>query len=474
MILNRFPNKITSWSFLVVLFIVVTINSSGIFALDRNQTGAGVELTVYNQDLALVKERRMLELRAGVGELKFTDVAALIDPTSVWFRSLTDPEVKVLEQNYEYDVINDAKLLQKYLGQKIRLTTVKGDNFEGYLVSTGPDIILASKPEGGEVKAIKSQQIQGIFFPEMPGGLVVRPTLVWLLSNPNQAGKQQVEVTYLTRGISWKADYVATVNQTDDRLDLIGWVTLDNQSGSEYKQARLKLVAGDVNRVPEEMRPEAEKVFLMRAAKAEAADAGFEEESFFEYHLYTLGRTTTIKNNQVKQVELLTSASIPVRKLFIYEGAVNPGKVKVMLELKNSEENNLGMPLPKGRIRVQKADSEGSLQFIGEDRIDHTPKDEKVRIQMGNAFDIKGERIRTEVREPSKNTREESYRITLRNHKKEPVTLTTVEYLNRWSEWQIIKKDCDFIKTEAGKAEFTVIIPADGEKVINYTVRYRQ
>jgi hypothetical protein len=471
--LNRLPFKNNFFGLWAILLLMATVGNNIIFAAEQKQAGESVELTVYNQDLALVKERRMLELPAGVGELRFTDVAALIDPASVWFRSLTDPKVKVLEQNYEYDVISDVKLLQKYLGRKIRLATVKGESYEGYLVSADANIIIASKPGGGEVKVINSGQIQGIFFPEMPGGLVVRPTLVWLLSNPNQTRKQQVEVSYLTGGLSWKADYVATVNQTDDRLDLMGWVTLDNKSGIEYQQAKLKLVAGDVNRVPKETEPEAAKAFMMRAAKEEAY-AGFAEESFFEYHLYTLGRSTAIKNNQVKQVELLTAASIPVKKLFIYEGAINPNKVKVMLELKNSKENNMGMPLPKGRIRVQKADSEDSLQFIGEDRIDHTPKDEKVRIYMGNAFDIKGERIRTEVRTPSKNTREESYRITLRNHKKEPVTITAVEYPNRWSEWQIIKKDCDFVKTDAGKAEFTATIPADGEKVINYTVRYKQ
>ncbi|NLW47942.1 MAG: DUF4139 domain-containing protein [Firmicutes bacterium] len=469
--LNRVPFKNKFLGLVALLLLVLTVGNSGLFASEQKQLGGKVELTVYNQDLALVKERRILELPLGLGELRFTDVAASIDPTSVWFRSLTDPKVKVLEQNYEYDVISDLKLLQKYLGEKIRLVTVKGDNYEGYLVSTGANIIIASKPQGGEVKVIKSGQIQGIFFPEMPGGLVVRPTLVWLLSNPNQIRKQQVEVSYLTGGLSWKADYVATVNQTDDRLDLIGWVTLNNKSGIEYQQAKLKLVAGDVNRAPEEMYPK-EKVFSYSLA-GEVADTGFAEESFFEYHLYTLGRSTTIKNNQVKQVELLTSTSVPVKKLFIYEGAINPNKVKVMLELKNSKENNMGMPLPKGRIRVQKADGEGSLQFIGEDRIDHTPKDEKVRIHMGNAFDIKGERIRTEVRASSKNTREESYRITLRNHKNEPVTITAIEYLNRWSEWQIIKKDCDFVKTEDGKAEFAVTIPADGEKVINYTVRYK-
>ncbi|NLY75256.1 MAG: DUF4139 domain-containing protein [Firmicutes bacterium] len=470
MTFNRFYLRIVFYSLLASLLVIAAFNGS--VRADHREM-EGVELTVYNHDLALVKERRIMELPAGIGELRFTEVAALIDPTSVWFRSLTEPKVRVLEQNYEYDIINDGKLLQKYLGQKIRMTTVKGDNYEGYLIGAGANLIIAAKPDGGEVKVIKSEQLQAVFFPEMPGGLVVRPTLVWLLSNPNKAGKQQVEVTYLTRGLSWKADYVATVNQLEDRLDLIGWVTLDNKSGSEYKQAKLKLVAGDVNRVPETMRPEAEKVFLMRAAKEEAADAGFAEESFFEYHLYTLGRSTTLKNNQVKQLELLTGVSVPAQKLYIYEGALNPKKVKVMLELKNSKENNLGMPLPKGRIRVQKADSEGSLQFVGEDWIDHTPRDEKIRVYLGNAFDITGERIRTEAREPSKNIREESYRITLRNHKQEAVKITAIENLNRWNEWRIIKNDCDFVKTEAGKVEFTTTIPAGGEKAINYTVRYK-
>lgn len=285
MTFNRFYLRIAFYSLLASLLVIAAFNGS--VRADHREM-EGVELTVYNQDLALVKERRIMELPAGFGELRFTEVAALIDPTSVWFRSLTEPKVRVLEQNYKYDVINDRKLLQKYLGQKIRLTTVKGDNYEGYLIGAGANLIIAAKPDGGEVKVIKSEQLQAVFFPEMPGGLVVRPTLVWLLSNPNKAGKQQVEVTYLTRGLSWKADYVATVNQLEDRLDLIGWVTLDNKSGSEYKQAKLKLVAGDVNRVPETMRPEAEKVLLMRATKEEAADAGFAEESFFEYHLYVI------------------------------------------------------------------------------------------------------------------------------------------------------------------------------------------
>ncbi len=431
----------------------------------------GLELTVYNNNLGVVKERRTMELPTGIGTLNFTDVATAIDPTSVKFRSLSSAGVRVLEQNYEYDIINDAKLLQKYLGQKIRLATVKGETIEGYLMSGGEDLILASAPNGGEIKIVKAAQIQSMAFPELPGGLVVRPTLVWLLSNPEKAGSQQVEVSYMTEGLSWKADYVAVINSNDDRVDLVGWVTLDNQSGAEYRDVRLKLVAGDVNRVSAEDKQNT-RLYLMKAAAVPEA-ASFQEQSFFEYHLYTLNRSTTLKNNQLKQVELLTANNIPVKKLFIYEGTADPKKVKVMLEMKNSKENNLGMPLPQGRVRVQKADHEGALQLVGEDRIDHTAKDEKVRIFLGNAFDIVGERVKTSVKELSGNSREETYQITLRNHKPEAVTVTAVEQLSGWNEWQIVKTTHRYDKTEAGKAEFTVTVPANGQEVINYTVRYK-
>ena len=455
----------------LVLLLLVILSGGLSTLLAEEKSRSGQELTVYNDNLALVKDQRVLEVAAGLGTLKFSGVAALIDPTSVKFRSLSVPGVKVLEQNYEYDIISDLKLLEKYLGQKIRLSTVKGENYDGYLMSTGDNLILAAQPEGGEVKIIKAAQVQAISFPELPGGLVMRPTLAWLISNPSKTGPQQVELSYLTSGLSWHADYVATINQNDDRVDLTGWVTLDNKSGAEYSEARLKLVAGEINRAPEENR---QKVYnYMMLPEVAAKDSGFQEESFFEYHLYTLGRPTTIKNNQLKQVELLTANTVLAKKLFIYEGAVDAKKVKVMLEFKNSKDNNLGIPLPKGRIRVQKADSEGSLQLIGEDRIDHTPKDEKVRIYLGNAFDVVGERVRTNVKEPSKNIREETYQITLRNHKKEAVTITAIENLNRWSEWQIISNDHQYQKIDAGKVEFNVTIPPDGQETINYTVRYK-
>jgi hypothetical protein len=230
------------------------------------------------------------------------------------------------------------------------------------------------------------------------------------------------------------------------------------------------LVAGEVHQVSED---ENQTFKMNKSLMTAMAENNFKEESFFEYHLYTLNRTTTLKNNQLKQVELLAANSASAKKLFIYEGALDPKKVKVMLEFKNNAANNLGMPLPKGKIRVQQADAAGSLQFIGEDQIDHTPKDEEVRVYLGNAFDVVGERAKTGVKEPAKNIREESYRIALRNHKQTAVTVTAVENMFAWNEWKIIANSHDFVKTEAGKAEFTVSIPADGETVITYTVRYK-
>jgi hypothetical protein len=435
-------------------------------------TKDSVELTIYNEDLALVKEQRTLEVTAGIGSLSFSDVTECIDPTSVQIRSISNPGLQVLEQNYEYDVISSDKLLQKYLGQKISITTPKGDTIEGYLLGTGDNLIISDKPSGGQVKIISRNEIGSIAFPELPGGLVIKPTLAWLLHNPGQSGKQSLELTYLTGGLSWKADYIATINAEDNQVDLAGWVTLDNKSGGSFNEARLKLVAGDVNRVQDEEYPTKPEGVMKSIMRMEEKNEAFKEESFFEYHLYTLQRPTTIKTNQSKQVELLSAFSVPAKKRFIYEGAYDRNKVKVTMEFENTKKNNLGMPLPKGKIRVQKADSEGALQFIGEDLIDHTPKDEKIRIYLGNAFDIVGERTRANISNVSKSSREESIRIKLRNHKKEAVTVTAVEFMYGWPEWKITKSDHKYVKTESNKVEFTVKIPADGEVVINYTVRY--
>jgi len=422
-----------------------------------------LSLTVYNQNLALVREIRELEIASGVSTLSFTDVAAQIDPTSVHFRSLTDADrLSTLEQNYEYDLVGGQKILEKYVDREIRVLTEKGSVFTGKLLSAASDIVIQN--QDGAVQVIKAGAVQHFDFPKLPEGLITRPTLLWLLDNRG-VKTHKAEISYLTEGLNWHAEYVAVADQDDRFIDIGAWVSIENQSGTDYADARLKLVAGDVNRA-EEARP------MFRTMALEAYDKGaepqFEEKAFFEYHLYTLQRRATVKNNQTKQISLFPAARTAVKKIFIYDGAQDEKKVRVHLEFKNSKSDGLGLPLPKGKIRVYKKDSDGSQEFVGEDRIDHTPADEKVRIFLGNAFDLAGERVQQSVKQIGKRSREEQYMITLRNHKKEAVEITVIERFQ--GDWSITQKSHDFRKKDARTAEFTLPVPPSGESVLNYTV----
>ncbi len=447
---------------------------------------AGVDITVYNQNIALVKDKRTLVLKQGLNEVRFSDVASQIDPTSVQFTSLTDPTgTRVLEQNYAYDIVGTQKIMQKYLDQNVALVTEDGTKYSGKLLSGADDIILQA--DDGQVTTVKLSRVREVKFPQLPGGLITKPTLIWSLDS-GRAGNQDAQVTYLTNGINWKANYVVVVNSADTAMNLNGWVTIDNQSGATYENARLKLVAGDVRRVTPA--PAAKSLDAVRGAvAATATPSQFVEQSFFEYHLYTLQRPTTINNRETKQVDFTTGADVPINKLFVYDGAsslrfygyavTDPGygktsdtKVAVMIEFKNSEQNSLGMPLPKGTIRVYKQDSDGGNQFIGEDNIDHTPKDEPVRLNVGNAFDVVGERKQLNFNKINDRTIEETYQITLRNHKKEAVQVRAVEHLFRWSNWQITRASADYSKLDAQAMEFRVNVPPDGEQTVSYTVRY--
>src|SRR5215475_1398387 len=387
-----------------------------------------VSVTVYNSDIGLIKDIRQLALPNGLAELRFAEVAAKILPQTVHIKSLSHPQqLAVLEQNYEYDLLTPRKLLDKFVGKEIM---VLKDGIEV------PVTILSTK-EGLVYKLggrIFTGQPHNLIFPSIPNNLISQPTLLWSLEN-RAANAQKVEATYLTRGLNWKADYVAVLDSKDKNLDLSGWVTLDNQSGATYQNARLKLVAGDLNRVVEEYQARDAVAGRMELASKVASAAPFSEQSFFEYHLYSLARPTTIKNQQTKQVSLLSADKIPVMKRYIFTGATHyfhnrypvalpKQKVGVFVEIANKKDNNLGMPLPKGTLRVYKADGDGSLQFIGEDRIDHTPKDEMVKIKMGDAFDIVGERKQTDWRKLTDNLYEVAFEIGLRNHKDEPVTVT--------------------------------------------------
>lgn len=436
----------------------------------------GIALTIYNQNLGLVKDRRDIRLGAGSGELRFMDVAAQIIPTSVAIAPLSGGELRVLEQNYEYDLLSPRKLMDKYVGKEVKLYQ-KNPQTEREEVVTAT---LLSNNDG-PVYRIGDEITFGhpgrIIFPGVPDDLIARPTLVWLLES-TAADKQSIEASYLTGGISWRADYVATLGEKDDTANLAGWVTIDNHSGTTYRNAALKLVAGDINRVQEQ------PLRMAKAARFEAMSAPapqFREEAFFEYHLYTLQRPSTIKDNQTKQISLVTADAVPVRKEFLLKGEnsyyYSPAgdtvkqKVGVFVELENRKEHNLGMPLPKGIVRVYKRDAGGSLQFVGEDTIDHTSEKETVRIKMGDAFDVAAERKQTEWKKIASDTYEAAFEIKLRNHKKEDITVKVVEPVP--GDWQMLSSSRPHAKGDAFSAVFQVPVPKDGEATLTYRVRMR-
>ncbi|PKM92910.1 MAG: hypothetical protein CVU80_00940, partial [Elusimicrobia bacterium HGW-Elusimicrobia-4] len=415
-----------------------------------------IDLTVYNQNLGLVKDRRDIKIDKGVQKIEFTDVAAQIDPTSVHFKSLSYPnKCSVLEQNFEYDLISREKLLQKYIGKEIELERRLGKDGEkkeivrGTLLSTSGGLTIKS---GDKILVNPSGEIS---LSKLPEGLILKPTLSWVLEN-EISGEHKIELAYLTNGINWNADYVIVSDKEDKNLDLTGWVTIDNKSGATYKDAKLKLIAGDIHRATPVGAGREDVMYNTKAMRAPQPQ--FEEKSFFEYHLYTLQRRTSVRDNETKQIEFVSGTNVPIRKLYIYDAAAqkfygynqwsradrNYGvqsnkKVYVMLDFKNSKENNLGIPLPKGKMRVYKEDSDKSLEFIGEDFIEHTPKDENVRIYLGDAFDIVGERVQTDFKNGD-DFADETFKITIRNHKEEAVEVRVVEKLYRWSNWKIAQK----------------------------------
>src|SRR6187455_808011 len=405
--------------------------------------GQGVPNAMSVPGYALVRDDRDMKIKQGRSQLSFTDVAALIDPTTVTFSSLTNPSTRVLEQNFQFDLVSTQKLLLKFIDRQITVDKSSGNSvtpITGTLLSAIDGIVL--RGTDGSIYSLPAYT--SVRFPDLPGGLNTRPTLVWDVSSP-AGGTQKARVTYQTGGITWWADYNLIFNEGADAnsglLDLSAWVSIINQSGATYADAKLKLIAGEVHRAePVLDRAMRTKVMEMAVAAPQAAD-GFEQKDFFEFHLYTLGRTTTLPNNSTKQIELFDQAKqIPAKKVLLYYGAVQPyfypdpytdrnmgvamnTKVDVYLEFKNDKQFGLGVPLPAGRIRVSQLDAaDTSLEFIGEDKIDHTPKDETVRVKLGSAFDVVGERRQTDYSVDTKaRWLEEAFEIKVRNHKEQPV-----------------------------------------------------
>jgi hypothetical protein len=458
----------------------------------RPLPGGGVPNAMAVPGYAMVRDDRALRLDAGRSTVRFTDVPALIDPTTVTFQSLTDPATRVLEQDFRFDLVSIAKLMQRYVDKPVtvdRSGLNAGASVSGTLLSAADGVVL--RGADGSIHAVRDYG--AAHFPELPGGLITRPTLVWDINAP-RGGEQRTRVTYQTGGITWWADYNVTFNEGKDAnsglLDVGAWVSIVNQSGATFEDARLKLIAGDVHRVEPPQRAYMQKRAMEMAAAADAS--GFAEKQFFEFHLYTLGRRTTIANNSTKQIELFDEAKgIPAKKILLYYGAPQfmpygapytdrelgtptNTKVDVYLEFRNDKARGLGVPLPAGRVRVSKLDSaDDTLEFIGEDVIDHTPKDELVRIRLGSAFDVIGERRQTDFTIDTRNrTMEEAFEITLRNHKEQPVEVIVKETLYRWSTWQVITKSQDFEKVDARTIQFPVRVPKDGESTVRYRVRY--
>ena len=433
-------------------------------AEETSEEKAGTELTIYNQNFALVKERRELFLKEGLNLVKYKDVAAKIDPTSVLFQDTQYPETFVVEQNYEYDLVSREKMLEKYLDKQITVVDMEGDKakeYTGTLLSYAGGILVQT----GE--GVVSVNPEKIVFPNMPENLWVKPTLIWKLFAA-QEGTRQTQTTYLTDDVKWHAEYIAKVNATDTQMDFKGWVSIDNKSGTSYPDTKLKLVAGDVHRVVER---KYSREYDYAQSPTSAGGEQFVEEGLFEYHMYTLGRQTDVMNNQVKQISLLASEEVPVKKIFYYDGASQGTKVQTKLNFKNGEAQGMGLPLPKGKVRVYKADSQGQLQFVGEDLIDHTAKDEEVNLYLGDAFDIVGERTRTLNENVRKGVYRSSYEIELRNHKDVAAEVTVHEYVG--SSWAVIQQSDPFEKKSSSTIEFNVSVPANGTKTVTYTLEHR-
>ncbi len=470
-----------------------------------------VDLTIYNSNLALIREERSIDFTKGLNRIIIPDIPATIDGTSLHFASLTDASaVRVLEQNYQYDLVHQAKLMEKYIGKEVEFIRTNYETKKEYTV-TGKLLATGWQPQpgynsyaGGVPYYSTGQMIAEIngkieigpegrlILPSLLEGLILKPQLEWLV-NSTRSGEHKTEISYLANQLSWSCNYVVLLNANDAKIDLTGWVTVTNNSGTSFKNAGLKLVAGDVNLVKE-----AQNVYPMAKAARMADGAGgapqFQQKELFEYKLYSLQRKTDVGNNETKQIELISAKDITSKKVFIYDGLSDQWrywynnysyraqgsfgqesnkKVGVFVTFKNEEKSGLGIALPKGKVRVYKRDDDGKEQFVGEDLIDHTPKDEEIKLYLGNAFDIVGERAQKDFKVVvSGHVFDETFEIKVRNHKSEPVEVFVYEHPWRWNEWDISKSNASWEKVDQSTIKFPVKLKKDEEKIITYTIRY--
>ena len=440
-------------------------------------------LTIYNGGYAVVRETLPIDLKAGVNQVSFAGVTAQVEADSVILRDIKGiAEFQILEQSYRNDPVSQAMLLSLFEGKTlefVRLETNKPDR-----VVTGKVVRSGFVPGGRYVEPIIEVDGKLQFslpgsplFPSLGNDNVLKPTLNWKL-NSASSGKIDAEVAYLSNGFTWEASYNLVATDKSDLLDVVGWVTMNNQSGMTFTEAKIKLMAGDVNRAQPEY-PRVARAMAMNALTI-SADKVVTEKSFDEFHLYTLGNPATLRDKETKQVEFVRASGVKAERLYVFDGADqnregsdSPGKVQVYREFKNSEVNKLGMALPKGKVRFYTQDGDRQLEFVGENRIDHTPKDEVIRVLTGNSFDLVGEHRMTNNTEDGANRlATQSFEIKVRNRKKEPVEIHVVEHAARGGNWTLTAQSQPHEKKDASTFEFRVPLKPDEEKVVTYTIRY--
>jgi hypothetical protein len=442
--------------------------------VSEEEQGEGVNLTIYNQDFVVVKERRLMDLQKGRSVVHFRDVAATILPETVQFAPLRKPgSARVVEQNYEFDLVGADKLLQKYIDHDITLVTRDGAELRGQLLSFDPQQLILRTANGIDLLP-RAGNIKDVQFSALPGGLLTKPTLVWQV-DAKDGGKELVKVAYQAGQMNWRVDYRARVNQAGDKLDLAGWVTVTNNTGATFTDARLKLLAGDVHVVKLDLEKKTPESDTKPTSPDIPEPPAFTEKAFAEYHLYELGRKATLKNQETKQIELLDVAGIPVQRKYAFRSGEN--KVAVLLEFKNSDKlhTGLGIPLPKGQIRVFQRDADGELEFAAVDEIDHTPKDELLNVRYGYAFDLTGERKEVAYRlmQGAGTVEQHDIEVRLRNHKTEAVLIDVVEGINPQSNWIMVKQSHPFTKRNNSTLVFPVEVKPNVEVSVTYTIQYQ-
>ncbi len=435
----------------------------------------------------------------GVNNVNYTEATAHLEPDSVVLRDPTGRKaLQILEQNYRADPVSQGLLMNYYEGKTIDFEVTGIENkaatrqiIRGKIIRSGAALDGGTAPL--EVDGKLTFTVPGNpLFPSLPDDSILKPTLTWQL-NAGKGGPLDAELSYVTEGMSWHADYNVVAPEKGDTVDIVGWVTMDNQTGKTFQEAKIKLMAGDVNKVqPMELGRYNNRSSMLAAAAVPPVS----EKSFDEYHLYTLERPATLRDHETKQVEFVHANGVKARSLYVYDGAqIEPfrfagwnqenirddreygtqsnTKVWVMREFSNSESNHLGIALPKGRVRFYRSDADGQMEFTGENTIDHTPRDEVIRVTTGNAFDLVGERKRVNFKVDNRgHSMEESFEIKLRNHKKEQMEIRVVEHLYRWDNWEVTEKSDEFVKTDARTMEFRVAVAPNAEKIVTYTVHY--